>query len=117
MASISVPVQANVPGVAGNVGAGTISLLASGISGVDTVTNPVAFATGIDAETDDAARARFGQFIASLAKATAQAVGAAVAGVQSGLLYQVVRNSPRGGTITVYVDDGSGAPSAALLAR
>ncbi len=57
-ASATVLVQAQSVSSQGNVGAGTISLLASGIAGIDTVTNAVAFTNGIDAETDAAFRAR-----------------------------------------------------------
>lgn len=59
VASVTVTVQAVTAGSAGNVSAGSISVISGGIQYIDTVTNTNAFTNGSDAETDDNARARF----------------------------------------------------------
>lgn len=120
IASVNALVVAAVPGAAGNVQAGAISLLSSAISGVDTVTNGVALTGGLDAESDGAFRARFGNYLAGLSKATNVAIGSAVAGIMQGLSYAVVENLNQAGAVqmghfVVTVDDGTGAPSASLL--
>lgn len=117
--SASVPVQAVNAGTQGNVSAGAISLLGSPIPFVDTVTNPSAFTNGENAETDAALKARFVNFIASLSKATDEAVGAAVQSVQQGLTFTIQENISGGvftpGNFVVTVDDGSGNPPTATL--
>ena len=120
VASVTVTVQASVAGAAGNVQAGAIALIASAISGIDTVTNAASFTNGIDAETDAALKARFANYIASLSKATLPAVEYAISSVQQGLSYSVTENSTLGGVyepghFLVVVDDGSGAPPSTLL--
>ena len=120
IAGITLPVTATTPGIIGNVQANTITLLATAIAGIDTVTNPVATAGGLDAETDAALRLRFTSFLASRARATPLAIGNAILSVRQGLNYTLQENvapdgSARMGNFVVTVDDGSGAPSAALM--
>ncbi len=120
-ASITVPVQCTAPGQIGNVQAGTINLLGQSISGIDTVTNVLACTGGTDAESDASLRARFVPYINSRAEATLTAIGSAIEGVQQGLSYAVTENvdtagAARPGFFVVVVDDGTGAPSASLLA-
>jgi uncharacterized phage protein gp47/JayE len=120
-ASVTVPVAATVAGSAGNVQAGTISLLAAAIPGVDTVSNAAPIAGGLDGESDPALRARFAVFLDSRARATRTAIGYAVASVQQGLQYTIQENVTQSGfaqpgCFVVTVDDGTGAPPAALLA-
>jgi uncharacterized phage protein gp47/JayE len=122
VASITVPAAANVAGSAGNVQLGSIAVLSSAVAGVDSVSNGLAFAGGLDAESDAAFRARFGNYLASLARATQAAIGAAIAGLQQGLSYVISENvdqtgAARPGHFVVTVDDGSGAPPAWLLAN
>jgi len=119
-ASLDLPVIAQTPGSAGNVQAGTISLLASALPGIDSVSNLTTLQNGLDAEADDAFRSRFHNFIASRSRATPLAVGYAVSSIQQGLNYTIQENTdPSGqlhmGSFVVTVDDGSGAPSTALL--
>jgi len=121
VASVTVPVVASAAGAAGNVQANAISLIAAALPGVDTVSNAGALVGGQDGENDDALRARFSHFMASLARATPAAIGYAIAGVQQGLHYTLAENalpdgSARIGNFVVTVDDGSGSPSASLLA-
>ena len=120
-ATITVPVQCVTPGQSGNVQAGTINLLAQSVSGIDTVTNTLAFTGGTDAESDASLKARFVPYINSRAEATLTAVGSAIEGVQQGLSYAVTENvdtegAARAGFFVVVVDDGSGSPPASLLA-
>jgi hypothetical protein len=121
VASVNVPVAAVVPGSAGNAQAGTITLLGTAIPGVDTVSNAAAMSGGLDAESDAAFRARFANYIATLAEATTRAVEYAVMAVQQGIAVTVSENAgPQGnyrpGNFVVTIDDGSGSPPASLLA-
>lgn len=98
VSSLSVTVQANTAGAAGNALAGAINTMTSAISGIDTVTNASAFTSGSDAELDDAVKAGFPIYIASLGKGIKTAAYAAVDGLQLGLQRQVVENEAYGGT-------------------
>jgi uncharacterized phage protein gp47/JayE len=118
--SVSVPVQAIVAGPSANVSAGAISLLASAMPGIDTVTNTIATAGGINAESDDALRARFANFIDSRSRATPAAIAFTIQSLQQGLTYILSENldpagASRPGFFTVTVDDGSGSPPATTL--
>ena len=57
--SCSVPIQANVAGVAGNVSANTIINCTNNLSGFSSLTNPSGLTGGSDPESDDKLRARF----------------------------------------------------------
>jgi hypothetical protein len=121
VASVTVPVEANLAGSAGNVQPGAIAVVGSALAGVDTVTNALALTGGLDAESDAAFRARFGNYLASLSRATDVAIGAAVAGVRQGLSFVISENIDQAGAVqmghfVVTVDDGSGTPPASLLA-
>lgn len=119
-ASVTVPVQANTAGAAGNASANTVNIIVGSISGIDTVTNTNAFANGADAESDDAVRTRFQLWVASLSKSTLSAIQYAIASVQQGVSYEVVENENYAGN-TQYgyfyavVDDGSGNPTSQFL--
>jgi uncharacterized phage protein gp47/JayE len=120
IASLTVAVMANTPGSAGNVQPGAISLLSTALAAVDTVTNTAALTGGLDAESDAAFKLRFGNYLASLARATDLAIGAAIAAVQQGLSYAINENVDQTGAVqmghfVVTVDDGSGHPPASLL--
>lgn len=119
-ASITVPVTASVAGTAGNVQAGTITILGTAIPGIDTVTNPLAMTAGAAAETDAALRTRFVTYLNTRSQATEMAIANAVASVQQGLSYVIQENTtPAGealpGNFNIVVDDGSGKPPASLL--
>lgn len=121
IAALDVPVQAQVSGIVGNLQAAAISLLVTAMPGVDSVTNAQPFQNGLDQETDDAFRVRFSAFIDSRSRATPLAVGSAIRNIQQGLGYVIQENidpsgAPRLGSFVVTVDDGSGTPSASLLA-
>jgi uncharacterized phage protein gp47/JayE len=121
VASVAVPAVALVAGVAGNVQAGSVSLISAALPGVDTVNNAAAFAGGRDGEGDEALRARFTRFLDSRSRATQGAIFYAIDGVQQGLQRTLQDNVLPGGaasvgSFVVTVDDGSGAPSASLMA-
>lgn len=118
--SVTVLVMAQVAGSAGNVQAGTVTLIATSISGVDTVTNTYAFENGENAETDQAFRARFQNFLGTRSQATSAAVGYVISNIQQGLAFLIQENvdtngNPHPGNFVVTLDDGSGNPPAALL--
>lgn len=123
--SVNAPVQALTPGALGNARAGDVNAILTSVEGVLKVTNALAITGGADAESDEALLARFQVFVRGLQGATYDGVAAAVAGVTAGS--EVVRdflvaepwkipgsNAP-GGLIYVYVDNGSGSASSALL--
>ena len=120
IATVTLPVEAIDPGVAGNVVAGAIGLLGSALPGIDYVVNAAALYNGMDAESDAALRARFQLYINSRSLATVGAVGAAIQSLQQGLRYCVLENmdadgKPAPGNFRVIVDDGTGSASATLL--
>lgn len=94
-------------GTLGNTGEGTITQLVQSIPGIDTVTNPVAFTNGVNAEQDSAFRARFILYIGSVTKGTVLAVQNAVASYQQGLEYSVVEGAVGSGIFNVYVGNGT----------
>jgi uncharacterized phage protein gp47/JayE len=119
--SLTVPTVAQVPGAAGNIQAGAISLLAAAVPGIDTVTNAMPFLNGLDAESDAAFRRRFQDYIASRSRATKQAIAYAIESTQQALHYLIQENiaadgSQRFGSFLVVIDDGSGQPPSSLMA-
>jgi uncharacterized phage protein gp47/JayE len=122
LASVDVPVQAVVPGSAGNVLAGAIGLLSSAIPGVDMVNNALPTVGGIDPESDASLRLRFQAYINSRSLATPLALSNAILAVQQGLRYSIVENQDGlgdtlPGHFVVAVDDGTGSPSASLISE
>lgn len=118
--SVDVPVVAEQAGISGNIQAGAISLIASAIPGIETVTNAAPMGGGEDAESDDALKERFQVYVVTRARATPVAVAYAIVSVQQGLSYAIAENSDaagnyRPGNFIVVVDDGTGAPSASLI--
>jgi hypothetical protein len=112
-ASGSVTVQALVGGTGGNISAGTLTVLQTGISGVDTVTNPSAYTNGINRESDPALKARLPAFFNSLSEATDGAFVFEITSTQQGLQYQLIENEDFNGQtdngfVTIIIDDGSG---------
>lgn len=118
--SVAVRVRAQTAGAAANANPGAVNTISSTIVGVDTVTNTTAFTGGAGEETDTALRARFVAYMASLSKATHGAVAYAINSVQAGLTFYIAdgRNpdgTPHPAFFFVVIDDGTGAPSQALL--
>jgi uncharacterized phage protein gp47/JayE len=101
-----------------NVAAGAIDTLESNVPGVASVTNPRAFITGSDAESDGQRRARFAQFLTGIHRATRDAIlfgvkQATVVDADGFIVEQVLKANTievGPGTIYVYINNGvSGA--------
>ncbi len=121
VSSAVVAIQAEAAGSQGNAVEGAVSVIAQSLPGIDTVTNAAGLANGADAESDEAFRARFQNYLQSLSKATKGAIGYAITSYRDGLTYTLTENrNPDGsehlGWFYVVVDDGSGSPSDTLLA-
>jgi uncharacterized phage protein gp47/JayE len=115
-----VTVQALTAGTAGNVAAGTISILSTPISGVDYVTNLDALSGGIASETDAALRSRFANYINTRSLATEAAIGYAVTTVAGVVSYSITQNYDYSGAYApgsfyVVFDDGTGNPPTSLI--
>ena len=120
--TIDVAARAVAAGRAGNVQPGVLRLLSTAIAGVDAVTNEFSAFGGLDAETDDALRLRFGGYMDSRVRATAQAITFAIQSVRQGVQFKIAEGVDaagyaRAGHFTVVLDDGSGAPDDQLLSQ
>lgn len=113
--SLQAPVQNTVPGSAGNVQAGVVTILQTGISGVDTVTNANPFAGGIDAETDAALKARFLAFFSSLSNSTPAAIAFAITSTNQQLQVTILEQPLSAPAVKIWVDDGSGSIAGPLV--
>ncbi|MDE2103831.1 MAG: baseplate J/gp47 family protein [Patescibacteria group bacterium] len=122
VSSCTATVNCSSAGVSGNVAAGIISVISGSIPYVDTVTNAAPFSNGSNAESDAAFRARFVDYLSTLAEATVAAVIDAVENLQVGASATVVENQAYGGGTQVgyfyvIVDDGTGNPSSTFLSN
>ena len=122
VASATVPVQAQTPGLVGNVLANQITTISSIIPYVDAVTNEVAFTNGEDQESDAALKIRFVLYLNGLSKATYQALAAATLGVNGVQRYKLTENydidsNPLPGFFYDVIDDGTGNASDTLIAN
>lgn len=118
----SIPVQAQVAGISGNVAENTITRLVSPIPFIDLVTNPQATASGSNVETDDARALRFQAFIRTIQRGTNEAIEFAALSVPSGrvvdarvvepfLLSPIPPGVPYAGLVWLFVDDGTTSTS------
>src|SRR5882724_369590 len=98
--SVVASTQALVSGTSGNAALGAINKIGSPLSGIDFVSNGVAFANGSDSESDDDLKQRFALFLLGLSRATKLAVLSAIADVQTGLLVNVVEPAKQVRTVT-----------------
>ena len=115
-------------GAAGNTAANTITQLKSGISGIVSVSNPLALANGSDQETEAARRLRFVGYIATLTRgiSAAQVYGAQTVALRDGnglvaeqVISAVVAGPPATGTAGIfdlYIFNGTTGASAGLIA-
>jgi uncharacterized phage protein gp47/JayE len=130
--SIEAQVVAETAGSAGNVGAGSIVLFTSALLGAETVTNATATSGGSDQETADAQQVRFSEYIVSLARSPingleAGAKTATLVDATTGLITEKVAmakvvepyltGASPVGMVTLYIDNGSGGASSALVDR
>lgn len=120
VASITVAVQAQLPGSAGNVQAGTLSVMTSPVTGLDTVTNASAFTNGADQESDSALKARFSAYILGLSRGDYYGLQASLTGTEVTVQWTLTEfynydGSARTGFFFVVADDGSGNPPPSFL--
>lgn len=124
--SIDTSVVCVTAGIIGNVNTGLIIDFQIKPSGIDTVTNALAFTNGLEEETSDQLKVRFQKFISSLKRGTPQAIeyGATTAQLtdSSGNVTEYVVTSKafedlvnKLGQIDLYVWNGSTGASQALL--
>lgn len=118
--TLTATAQAVITGSGSNVAANQLSQIASGIAGIDAVTNPAAIGNGANAEPDANFRSRFVLYLNSLSKAIKAAIQSAIQGVQQGINYNLIENINTGGFLqygefVAVIDDGSGSPSSALV--
>lgn len=126
--SIAADIIATKSGVAGNVQAASITVLNGAILGIEAVTNAAATTGGTAAETDEERAVRFRVFVEALPRTTVGGLegGAMTAKiVEGGAVKERVRlakvvapyltgDGPRG-VVEVYIDNGAGVASAALV--
>ena len=120
VSSASLPVVCSTSGLIGNVLAGTISVIAASLPGIDQITNSSPLSDGADAESDQALRIRFQSYLSSRSLATLAAVENAIATVQQGLNVSIHENTGANGialpgTFLVVADDGTGYPPSNLI--
>ncbi len=118
--SLDLPIAASVAGLTGNVLSNTVTILASPVSGIDTINNAAPTSGGQDPETDAAFRIRFANFFASRSRATLDAVGYAISLTGSNLNYIILENADAAGNfflgnMLIVVDDGTGTVSDVLF--
>lgn len=129
---VDVPVAADTAGVVGNLSAATAFTMAPQVVGFVSAASLTAFASGQDAESDDARKARFASFIASLTRAIGPAI---VYGLKQAAVYDANGNETERvkyasvvepyesdntqpmGLIKCYVHNGVGSTSVALVSR
>jgi len=126
--SVTAPVVAVQAGKIGNVEANSIVDFITKPSGIETVTNASAFSNGLEQETRDEQKVRFQKFIKSLMRGTLPAIeyGAMLAELKDseGRITERVTTSrafeylpERKGEVDVYIWNGVGTASEALLAE
>lgn len=119
-ASVDVAVRAYESGTSGNVPAGTVTVFVSGFSGIDAVVNNGPIGGGVNEESDNEYLARFRAYLLGLGKSN-------IYGLISGALVNPALRSvsvvehfpPRSGlyNATLYLDDGFGTVSSAIIAQ
>jgi len=119
--SIDIPIEAINAGVIGNTSANLITVLNSGIIGVDTVTNPSALLSGEPQETDAQVFVRFPIYLAGLSKGSKAALASALLSIANLERYNLVENKTFPDDLTqlgyfyAIVDDGTGDPPTELI--
>ena len=130
---VDAPVLADLSGSTANTPSGTITVIKSAVSGIDTVTNLADIVTGKEAETESERVIRFKEYIKAIAHATADALAygakqAILRDTDGSIKEQVAAvyvNQSKTGAVgeaavgfpEVYVYNGVGAASTDLLQR
>lgn len=113
---VDVPVQAQQAGNAGNVAAGSVTLLAAAPVGVTGCSNPTAMTGGADRESDELLRQRVLDSFARLPNGANCAYYEQVAEAFEAVVAAVALPKRRGvGTVDVVVATQNGVPEQALL--
>lgn len=120
VASIIVPASALIAGAAGNVRAGTLTVMTSPVTGLDQVTNVAAFVNGADQEQDTPLKRRFAAYILGLSRGDYYGLTSSILGVGVTVQWTLTEfynfdGSGRPGYFFVVADDGSGNPPAAFM--
>lgn len=115
--SAAVSVTAIDEGADGNVSANTIIIIVTTIAGVDGVYNSAAMTGGLDEENSDEHMGRFRDFIEGLGQANVAGLITGAKQVEGVRSASVVEHFPpvSGYNVTVYVDDGAGNASQAMV--
>lgn len=129
---VDVPVSASATGSLGNISAGVSMLMAPQVAGFASAASLAAFVSGQDAESDDDRQSRFASYIVALARGT---VAALEYGAKTVALFDASGNETERvkyahavepwltdntqpiGLVNVYVHNGIGATSGALVAQ
>lgn len=127
-----VQVACSQTGVVTNCAANTLTAMVSAISGITSVTNPLAFVNGADAEADSARKSRFTAYVATLSRGTGAALryGASQSAVLDSIGSVIEQakhiaiiepyladSSQPIGLVNLYVHNGSGGTSSALVLK
>lgn len=112
----NVPVQADAEGVDHNVGVGEITGFAGfGPRNVTTITNPEPVQNGQDVELDPDYRARFPDYIKSLARGTIPAIRSATIAVDGVTDLYIKEQAEGTGSFYLYIDDGNGGSVSSVV--
>ena len=110
-----VPARAVESGTAGNVGAGTVVLMAAAPAGIQRCTNPAAFTGGMDAEDDASLRQRILDSYRRLPNGANAAYYEQAAMAYPGVAAAQAVGRARGiGTVDVYIASAAGEPEESL---
>lgn len=131
--SISTSAVAVNSGISGNVAAGSITVLKSAVVGIQTVTNSAASTGGVDQESLSSQQVRFSQYVSALARSPVNGI---IAGAMSSKLVDLITgqvtervafasliepylidSSKPAGICDLYIDNGGGAASNALVTQ
>ncbi len=116
--SNSVSITATEEGTESNVPANTVTVIVTPVNGVETVDNSSSTTGGLDVETDEEFTKRFKEYVEGLGQSNEYGLitGAkSVTGVRS---VSTIEHFPPSSSynVSVYIDDGAGNASAALIA-
>ncbi|MBM3291595.1 hypothetical protein FJY84_02840 [Candidatus Bathyarchaeota archaeon] len=103
-----VPVKSNIPGINGNVYAGSLSMMPQPLVGVEYVINRSDILSGTDIETDEDLRVRVKHALEVAGKATMTSIESGIKGIE-GVSSVLIEEMPDGvpGIIRVIVQGGS----------
>lgn len=107
--SISIPATAEERGTDYNVAAYTINVIYSNIGGINSVENPLAFAGGLDEETDEELRQRYIDITTLPGLATSEMIKRHIEDLDTVTEVKVINRSA--GDIEVICDDSEGLSS------